>query len=65
MMVPSKQQQAQVLLEAVANHAPDVVIIDEIGTREVGARYLLPRYLPNQDAVVRLAVYDTAWTWHL
>lgn len=37
MMVPSRQQQAQVLLEAVQNHAPDVVIIDEISTKEVRA----------------------------
>ncbi|WIA09841.1 hypothetical protein OEZ85_010055 [Tetradesmus obliquus] len=37
MMVPSRQQQAQVLLEAVQNHAPDVVIIDEISTKEDAA----------------------------
>merc|ERR1712038_2061493 len=38
MMVPSLDQQASVLIEAVQNHTPDVIICDEIGrTSEVKA----------------------------
>jgi stage III sporulation protein SpoIIIAA len=34
-MVPSRQQQAEVMAEAVAAQRPQVVIIDEMGTQEV------------------------------
>eukprot|EP00775_Hariotina_reticulata_P005541 gene5541-5777_t len=34
MMVPHREQQAQVLVEAIQNHAPDCIIVDEIGTRQ-------------------------------
>eukprot|EP00878_Enallax_costatus_P014210 GHUV01014864.1.p1 GENE.GHUV01014864.1~~GHUV01014864.1.p1 ORF type:complete len:289 (+),score=92.10 GHUV01014864.1:70-867(+) len=34
MMVPRRNQQAAVLVEAVQNHGPDVIIVDEIGTRQ-------------------------------
>jgi hypothetical protein len=35
MMVPSRQHQAEVLVQAVQNHNPDVIIVDEIGTKAV------------------------------
>lgn len=34
MQVPSPQQQHQVMIEAVENHMPEVIVIDEIGTLE-------------------------------
>ena len=34
MMVPSLEQQASILIEAVQNHTPDVIICDEIGRQE-------------------------------
>ena len=34
MMVPTLDQQASVLIEAVQNHTPDVIICDEIGRQE-------------------------------
>lgn len=37
LMVPSREQQADILVQAVQNHTPDVVIVDEIGTRKVGS----------------------------
>lgn len=38
MMVPSLDEQAAVLIEAVQNHTPDVIVVDEIGRpAEVGA----------------------------
>jgi stage III sporulation protein SpoIIIAA len=38
MMVPSRQEQHRVLIEAVQNHTPDVVVVDEIGSKaEVAA----------------------------
>jgi stage III sporulation protein SpoIIIAA len=36
MMVRRRDDQAEVLVEAVQNHSPDVVIVDEIGTSQVG-----------------------------
>jgi stage III sporulation protein SpoIIIAA len=36
-MVPSRDQQAEILVQAVQNHTPDVIIVDEIGTRQVRA----------------------------
>lgn len=37
MMVPSLPQQVDVLIEAVQNHTPDVIVVDEIGRKaEVG-----------------------------
>ncbi|KAF5843695.1 hypothetical protein DUNSADRAFT_10870 [Dunaliella salina] len=33
-LVPDRQQQHQILLEAVQNHGPEVVIVDEIGTEQ-------------------------------
>ena len=35
MMVPRRVDQAAVLVEAVQNHNPDVIIVDEIGTPKV------------------------------
>ena len=35
MMVRRREQQAEVLVEAVQNHSPEVIIVDEIGTKEV------------------------------
>lgn len=35
MMVPDRSQQAAVLVEAVQNHAPDVIIVDGIGMQAV------------------------------
>ena len=35
MMVSSREEQAHVLVEAVQNHSPQVIIVDEIGTRRV------------------------------
>lgn len=35
MMVPRREQQAQLLVQAVQNHTPQVIIVDEIGTKEV------------------------------
>jgi stage III sporulation protein SpoIIIAA len=35
MMVSCREEQASVLVEAVQNHSPQVVIVDEIGTRRV------------------------------
>jgi stage III sporulation protein SpoIIIAA len=32
MMVPSRQEQHAVLIEAVQNHMPDVLVVDEIGS---------------------------------
>ncbi len=34
MQVPTPDQQHQVMIEAVENHAPKVIIVDEIGTKE-------------------------------
>eukprot|EP00878_Enallax_costatus_P005606 GHUV01005879.1.p1 GENE.GHUV01005879.1~~GHUV01005879.1.p1 ORF type:complete len:850 (+),score=282.70 GHUV01005879.1:452-3001(+) len=34
MMVPHREQQAEVLVQAVQNHTPDVIIVDEIGTEK-------------------------------
>lgn len=34
MQVPSTRQQADVMIEAVENHMPEVIVIDEIGTEE-------------------------------
>jgi stage III sporulation protein SpoIIIAA len=34
-MVPSRQQQAAVMVEAVRGNKPQVVLIDEMGTQEV------------------------------
>src|SRR5690242_5241059 len=36
LMVPRREQQADILLQAVQNHNPDVIIVDEIGTWKVG-----------------------------
>jgi hypothetical protein len=33
--VPLGREQAEVMVEAVQNHGPDVVIVDEIGTKRV------------------------------
>lgn len=35
LMVPRREQQAAILVQAVQNHNPDVIIVDEIGTRQV------------------------------
>jgi stage III sporulation protein SpoIIIAA len=35
-MVPCREQQAEMLVQAVQNHNPDVIIVDEIGTKQVG-----------------------------
>jgi stage III sporulation protein SpoIIIAA len=35
MMVPHRSRQADVLIQAVQNHAPDVIIVDEIGNSKV------------------------------
>jgi len=35
MMVPRREQQAEILVQAVQNHNPQVLIVDEIGTKEV------------------------------
>jgi stage III sporulation protein SpoIIIAA len=35
MMVPRREQQAQLLVQAVQNHTPQVIIVDEIGTKQV------------------------------
>lgn len=35
-MVPSREEQADILVQAVQNHNPDVIIVDEIGTSKVG-----------------------------
>jgi hypothetical protein len=35
MMVPTRGDQASIMIEAVQNHCPDVIIVDEIGTRKV------------------------------
>jgi len=34
-MVPHRDLQHDVLVEAVQNHCPDVLVVDEIGTRKV------------------------------
>jgi stage III sporulation protein SpoIIIAA len=34
-MVPSRDDQADILVQAVQNHNPDVIIVDEIGTSKV------------------------------
>jgi stage III sporulation protein SpoIIIAA len=34
-MVPRREQQADILVQAVQNHNPDVIIVDEIGTKQV------------------------------
>jgi stage III sporulation protein SpoIIIAA len=36
MMVRRREGQADVLVQAVQNHNPDVIIVDEIGTAKVG-----------------------------
>jgi hypothetical protein len=36
LMVPRREQQADILVQAVQNHNPDVIIVDEIGTTKVG-----------------------------
>jgi stage III sporulation protein SpoIIIAA len=38
MMVGSRREQAAVMVEAVQNHTPQVIIIDEMGTKEVSDR---------------------------
>lgn len=38
MMVSHRNQQADILVQAVQNHTPDVIIVDEIGTAQVGLR---------------------------
>lgn len=35
MMVPQRDRQAEILVQAVQNHNPQVLIVDEIGTKEV------------------------------
>lgn len=35
MMVPRREHQAKLLVQAVQNHNPQVLIVDEIGTKEV------------------------------
>ena len=40
LMVPHREQQAEILVQAVQNHNPDVIIVDEIGTKQV-RRWLL------------------------
>lgn len=37
-MVPHREQQADILVQAVQNHNPDVIIVDELGTWQVGDR---------------------------
>lgn len=37
LMVPRGAAQHEVLVEAVQNHTPEVLVVDEIGTCEVGA----------------------------
>jgi len=34
-MVPHRNQQHQVLVEAVQNHCPDTLVVDELGTSQV------------------------------
>jgi stage III sporulation protein SpoIIIAA len=34
-MVPRREEQADILVQAVQNHNPDVIIVDEIGTWQV------------------------------
>ena len=34
LQVPSREQQLKVMMEGVQNHAPDILVIDEIGTEE-------------------------------
>ena len=41
-MVPTRSQQYNVLLEAVQNHTPDVLIVDEIGDTKVSVKRRLP-----------------------
>jgi hypothetical protein len=76
MMVPSRPEQHAVLIEAVQNHMPDVLVVDEIGSAaEVGARgggvegrqpalpCLLPPWLPMHVApghIVRRSQAATA-----
>jgi stage III sporulation protein SpoIIIAA len=38
MEVPSPEAQHDVLLQAVQNHAPHVVIVDEVGSAKVGTQ---------------------------
>lgn len=37
MMVPHRDRQAEVLVQAVQNHNPDVIIVDDIGNSKVGS----------------------------
>jgi len=43
-MVPRREQQADILVQAVQNHNPDVIIVDEIGTKQVGATLTTQRH---------------------
>ena len=48
MQVPSPNEQHHVLIEAVQNHTPEIVIVDEIGTC-VRLSQIPPLRVPTQD----------------
>jgi stage III sporulation protein SpoIIIAA len=46
MMVRRREEQAGVLVQAVQNHNPDVIIVDEIGTKAVSVGWLATQAHP-------------------
>ena len=50
-MVRQREQQHEVLLEAVQNLNPDVVLCDEIGTKQVGGQLAGSRHVEPAGAV--------------
>lgn len=59
MMVPFRHQQAAVMMEAVCNHSPEVIIVDEIATKEVRARGAPRVYIHTVQAAVMSITDDT------
>lgn len=52
MMVPFRHQQAAVMMEAVCNHSPEVIVVDEVATKEVRARGAPSVYIHTVQATV-------------
>jgi hypothetical protein len=62
MMVKRREEQAGVLVQAVQNHNPDVIIVDEIGTAKV--LYIVQHLLQHVLARSHLLLYRTPCTGH-
>jgi stage III sporulation protein SpoIIIAA len=61
MMVASRAQQAGVLVQAVQNHNPNVIIVDKVGTKAVSVVAAWPQMRTVCRLLQRHILYAEDW----